>query len=451
MRFRHYFGLALRSDEIVYSTDNTLAVAPVVAAWLTERVPEAAAAGGADALARAVATFCFNAFGVDRDGTEIPALYERNAKVAHACLWAANTTFFRPGHGTRGGMLTLAPITPGTPLLYDYIGGGMTLYTTAVRRHLLRRGKMFDCFCEACSAPDALAALPCPACVPRDPVTGLVPQARLVGGARELFSHPLVVPDGVHVGASTPPAWRCDTCGGVFSAERMAALQIAAGVCRPSPRVSSLKLAAKPAALLDVARWADAAVAQMLLELPRSPYSATPEAEAEFLFNYMYRLVPIVGTAHASVLRLRFEHLKVLHRVTIDMQGGMRATTASAAKRLTGRVALLDAQLPALEQPAGAGGVESIQPLMLATAITAGVANMWPRLRAAGMLRATSTNMLPANYITLTIQLVQCLGAEREAMLAKPLRAMLRELPPMSSLSDTMRLVIMSCNYMLGE
>ena len=428
-------------------------MAPTVAAWLAERVPEAAAAGGADSLARAVAAFCFNAFGVDRDGTEIPVLYERSAKVAHACNWAANSMFFRPERTSeRGFMLTLAPIAPGTPLLYDYIGGGDTMHTTAVRRHLLRRGKMFDCFCEACAAPDALAALPCPACVPRDPATGLVPLSRLKGELRELFSHPVVVPDGVRPGCSAPPAWRCDTCGGVFSPERMAALQIAAGVSRPSPRTSTLQPEAEPAPLLDVARWADAAVAQMLLEMPRSPLSATPESEAEFLSSYLHRLVPIVGTAHASVLRLRFEHLRVLHKVTIDVQGNAPATAASVCKRLTRRVALLDAQQPLLEQLAAAGGAEqSLPPLVLATALTAGVANVWPRLRAAGMLRPTSTNTLPANYITLTIQLVHCLGAAREPMLAMPLRAMLQELQPMPWLGGTMRMVVQLCRRMVRE
>ena len=420
-------------------------MAPTVAAWLAERVPEAAAAGGADSLARAVAAFCFNAFGVDRDGTEIPVLYERSAKVAHACNWAANSMFFRPERTSeRGFMLTLAPIAPGTPLLYDYIGGGDTMHTTAVRRHLLRRGKMFDCFCEACAAPDALAGLPCPACVPRDPATGLVPLSRLEGELRELFWHPVVVPDGVRPGCSAPPAWRCDTCGGVFSAGRMAALQIAAGVSRPSPRMSALRPAAEPASLLDVARWADAAVAQMLLELPRSTLSATPESEADFLFSYLHWLVPIVGTAHASVLRLRFEHLRVLHKVTMDMS----TTAESAAKRLTGRVALLDEQLPLLRQLTRADGVP---PLLLAAAITAGVTHMWPRLRAAGMLRSTSTNTLPANYIMLAIQLVQCLGAEREPMLATPLRAMLQELQPMPWLGDTMRELIQLSNFMVRK
>ena len=452
MRFSR---LALRSDAMMYSSDNTLAVAPAVAAWLAERVPEAAAAGGADALARAVATFSFNAIGVNRGGVNIAALYERCAKVAHACDWAANCTFHRRGIGERGGMLTLAPIAPGTPLLYDYTGGTDTLNSTTVRRHLLRRSKMFDCFCEACSAPDQLEALPCPVCVPRDPVTGLVPASLVKGAAGELFSHPVVVPDGVSAGASTPPAWRCDTCGGVFSAERMAAMQIAAGVCRPSPRTSSLTPSSEPAALLDVARWAQAATAEMLAMLPHSSISSTPETKSEFLLEYLHRLSPIVGNFHASVLRLRYEHLKALHLVTIDTRGGFPVTAESAARRISRRVGLLDAQLPWLQQLLDTGGAAqenpAVPPIVLATAITAGVASVWPRLRAAGLLRPTSTNTVPANYITLAIQLVHCLGMERDPMLAKPLRSMLRELQPMATYSNNMRLVVQMCHHLVRE
>ena len=443
----------MRSDQLTYSTDNTLAVAPAVAAWLAARVPEAAAAGGADALARAVATFSFNAVGVERDGSTISALYERLSKVSHACNWAANTTFHRLGQGKRAGMLTLAPIAAGSTLLYDYMCAD-TLHTTTVRRHLLRRSKMFDCYCEACAAPDQLAALPCPVCVPRDPDTGLIPLSLVKGRAGEFFTHPVVVPDGVCARAPTPPAWRCDTCHGVFSAERMAVLQIAAGVCRPSPRTSSLVPSTEPAALLDVARWAEAATSEMLAQLPRSSVSSTPETKAEFLLAYMNRLAPIVGNAHASMLRLRCEHLKALHLVIIDMRDGvLRPTAATTAKRLSHRVPLLDVQLPALQALVDAGiaeGDEAVAPpFVLATAITAGVAAMWQRLRAAGLLRPTSTSSLPANLIMLIIQLVHCLGMERE--LAKPLRAMLRELPPSPCFSANMQLIIKMCHDVVRD
>ena len=360
------------------------------------------------------------------------------------------------GTGERGGMLTLAPVAPGAPLLYDYMGGVDTLYSTTARRHLLRRGKMFDCFCEACTAPDQLAALPCPVCVPRDPDTGLMPMSLVVGKAGELFRHPVVVPDSVSAGASTPPAWRCDTCGGVFSAERMAALQIAAGVCSPSPRTSELGPSSKPAALLDVVRWAEAATAELLLKLPRSPVSSTPETKTEFLLTYMRRLAPIVGTAHLSVLRLRYEHIKALHLMTIDAPGGVFPTAERAAKRMSRRVGLLDTQLPWLQRrldDAGAAEQDNpvVPPLVLATAVTAGVASMWSRLRAAGLLRPTSTSTLPASCIMLTIQLVHGLGMEREPMLAKPLRAMLRELPPMPWLGSNLRMVLQLCNHLIRE
>ena len=349
-------------------------------------------------------------------------------------------------------MLTLAPIAPGAPLLYDYMGGVDTLYSTTVRRHLLRRGKMFDCFCEACTAPDQLAALPCPVCVPRDPETGLVPMSLLAGQARELFTHPVVVPDGVSAGASTPPAWRCDTCGGVFSAERMAALQIAAGAVRPSPRTSQLGPSSQPAALLDVARWAESATTQLLLELPHLPVSSTPETKVEYLMAYIYRLAAVVGTAHVSVLRLRYEHFKALHMITNNIPGGRAAMAAAAPKRLSGHVPLLDVQIPALLRLVNAPGAEQVlPPLALATAITANVANVWPRLRAAGLLRPTSTSVLPAYYITLAVELVHCLGMEREPMLARPLRAMLRELPPAVTYSDTLRKVLQVCHHLVRE
>ena len=459
---------------MTYSTDNTLAVAPAVASWLAERVPEAAAAGGADALARGAAAFSFNSFGVKRDGRDIMALYERNAKVAHACNWAGNVAFTSPGKGERGGMLTLAPLAPKTPLLNDYMGGTDALFTTTAQRHMLRRSKGFDCFCKTCTAPDELAALPCPDCVPRDPETGLVPL--LMGQARALKPHPVVVPDGVSPAeASTPPAWRCNTCNGVFPAERLAAVQIAAGVARPAPRTTSMKFSKEPASLLDVARWAEAATVQTIVELPHSDMASDFERKSEHLMKCVMILAPIVGTAHASVLRLRYAHIKALHLATIEMQGGVYPTAADMTERLCSLVPLLDSQLPALFEadPRDAG---RFMPPALASAIVAAVEGAWPRLRAAGLLRDTCTNTLPVNFVCLAIQLVQALGmnhepdvvrcvtvarmpppalpeccSDRSARDGRPLRAMLRELPPMVGFSENMQMIVKKCSAMVGE
>ena len=321
-----------------------------------------------------------------------------------------------------------------------------------MRRHLLRRSKLFDCNCEACTAPDQLAALPCPACVPRDPATGLVPRSLLLGKALELLKHPVVVPDGVSAAApTTPPAWRCDTCGGVFSAECMAEVQIAAGVVRPAPRTSSLKQVAEPAGLLDVVRWAEAATIQMLTELPHSAVGrSTALSKADFLMGYVFSLLPIVGTAHAAVLRLLSERLQTLHLVTVEAHDGALPTAASTAARLSGHVPMLDRQLPSLRIIVSAPGAQpTFPPDALATAITGGTAAMWPRLRAAGLLRSSSSNPRPVELLSFTIQLVQCLGMAGDPTLAGPLSAMLRELPPKENFSEDLQMVVAMSHLML--
>lgn len=149
---------------------------------------------------------------------------------------------------------------------------------------------------------------------------------------------------------------------------------------------------------------------------------------------------------------LAAEHFKALHMVTNDIPGGRTAIAAAAPKRLSGHVPLLDVQIPALLRLVNSPGAEQVlPPLALATAITANVASVWPRLRAAGLLRPTSTSVLPTYYITVAIELVHCLGMEREPMLVKPLRAMLRELPPVVTVSDGLRSVLQMCHHLVRE
>jgi hypothetical protein len=379
---------------MMYASNNTASVALAVASWLVAHAPSARGFDAAT-LARAALIVSLNAHacthGAGAAATDVSTLFELGSKFAHSCDpnafydWCAAT-----GEMTHK---TLRAVAPGEALTVDYYATGV-VESTPVRRHRLARGKFFVCGCAVCAAPDALASLPCPACVPRD-AEGCVPLERVFvapADARDwehpsfigLREHPVAIPDdganpveeGTAAAAAAPavaPAWRCATCGGAFSRRAMARLLIPAGVRRPLPRTEMMSARFGAARLLDVARWAESGAIsgrlnlQHLLTGPDAVLFApggVAEEQAIVLCTFMNEIAPIVGTSHASVISLRLFRLRTaLHgayalgcdpaqprprdQVARDVRRllGVRAGTAAAA---TPASALLAAEVTAL-------------------------------------------------------------------------------------------------------
>ena len=141
---------------------------------------------------------------------------------------------------------------------------------------MLGRAKLFACDCATCAAPDAMAGLPCPQCVRRDPATGLL--SDVVHGGGVIADHGVAIPDGVVRPDAPIPGpddwrprfWRCTQCGGAFEAQQMNAT-VAAGVYRPAPRELQLQEGTQPAHLLDIERWAEAYTMDLVMRVLPSP------------------------------------------------------------------------------------------------------------------------------------------------------------------------------------
>jgi hypothetical protein len=268
----------------------------------------------------------------------VTALFELSSKFAHSCDPNAE-------YDWDDGVLThktLRAVAPGEVVTVNYYSGGWAesgAVSTAVRRHRLMRGKFFLCHCTLCSAPDALAALPCPACTTREG-DGTLPLGRIFDSQADaedwehpmfikMRDHPVVVPDGdAAEAAAAAPSWRCTSCGGVFSRDSMARLIIAAGVRRPLPRSEMLSARYGPASLLDVARWAESNSIFAEFQTDRLVSSGSPDvifapggiAEVNLgrLNTLINEFAAIVGTSHASVTLLRLLRLKVALRGTFS-------------------------------------------------------------------------------------------------------------------------------------
>ena len=134
----------------------------------------------ADTLARAAVIFSLNAHGVSHPhdaSKEVSALFEVSSKFSHSC--DPNSEYSLDEEGQDEPELThttLREVAPGEVLTVSYMP--LSRWSTTVRRHLLARGKFFSCNCALCTAPDRLAALPCPACVRRG-ADGTVPYKSL--------------------------------------------------------------------------------------------------------------------------------------------------------------------------------------------------------------------------------------------------------------------------------
>ena len=75
----------------MYSSDNTISVAPRVAAWLLEHKAVELAGGGSvtqDLLVRSAVAFSYNAYSLDGNGTR---LFDLGSKFPHSCMVTANT------------------------------------------------------------------------------------------------------------------------------------------------------------------------------------------------------------------------------------------------------------------------------------------------------------------------------------------------------------------------
>ena len=318
---------ARHRDKLLYSSDNTAAAAPAVAHWL---VTHSAAARGfeADTLARAAVIFSLNAHDVHHPQDEsknVPALFEFSSKFSHSC---DPNTKYSLSDGDKLTHTTLRDVAPGEVLTVSYFP--RSRWSTTVRRHLLARGKFFECGCMRCTAPDWFAALPCPSCVPRG-ADGTVPLERLFISPADAadWRHPkyvslreqisTVVAEG---GGASPTCWCCSTCGGVFSHAFMARITIADGVRRPLPRSSVLSSRFGAASLLDVARWAEGfsfifiTVHEKALDAddevvfaPCPPGGVADEMVPQ-LNTCINELAALVGPWHASVLALRLQRLR---------------------------------------------------------------------------------------------------------------------------------------------
>jgi hypothetical protein len=405
----------------MYASDNTAVVAPAVAAWLVAHAP-AARGFSADALARAAIVVSLNAHGLPHPPdavTQLSTLFELSSKFAHSC--DANAYYdWSSEHGVLTHK-TLRAVAPGEALTVDYHTGGRA-ESTRVRRYKLSRAKFFDCACAACAAPDALDALPCPACVPRRATedNSLLQLDRVFAAPADaldwanptfiaLREHPIAIPDDgantvqedddANAGAAAAaassqlPAWRCASCGGVFSRAAMARITIAAGVRRPLPRSDTLSARHGAARLLDVARWAESGAASCDVHL-RTVLRAQPHAvafapggkaekHARELCTFINELAPIVGTAHASVTTLR------LYRLSVAVHGAFqRACTEEAAPCPRGELAGLVRRLLGVR----AGSAAAATPA--SALLTAELASLAATLRRAKRLTALTPSLV---------------------------------------------------------
>jgi hypothetical protein len=342
---------------------------------------------------------------------------------------------------------TLAPLRAGDVLAADYHFVN-ELWSTRMRRHLLRRSKAFRCGCAACAAPDPLAALPCPACTRRDAATGLLPLDVVMDIGQGLKEHAVAIPDGdtsprdAADAADDPDAyyehrperWRCASCGGVFSRAAMRGIVIPAGTPRPQSRTSDVSArAATPASLLDVERWAEAAVYDTLKRAPPHTAHAAAEALAAADAERILALVPLVGTSHVSITRLRLDRL---HRIDAHAIGAaqqaLQAGDGGAALRQLMSPGMLPtrifnitpfradntAALMALRGSGGAGATslraDAAAPI-LAAALVAETESVWQRLREAGAMRPSAMLTDAVGAVVKVTQLVLFLGALHDA------------------------------------
>ena len=333
-----------------------------VAAWLVEHCADARGFT-AETLARVAVIVALNGHAhsmtnpADKSHEEtVTALFELSSKFAHSCdpnaqyEWDDDVLTHK----------TLCAVAPGEIVTVDYYKDGSSATSTAIRRHRLMRGKFFLCHCTLCTAPDALAGLPCPACTTREG-DGTLPLGRIFHSQADaedwehpmfitMRDHPVVIPDGdAASAAAAAPSWRCASCGGVFSRASMARLIVAAGVRRPLPRAEMLSARYGPASLLDVARWAESNSILADMQIGRLILKDSPDANvapggpAEVHVGRFTVLInefaALVGTSHASVILLRLLRLKVVLRgafsfVNDPSKKPSRAQMAATVRRL---------------------------------------------------------------------------------------------------------------------
>ena len=343
-----------------------------MATWLVEH---SAGARGftADTLARVAVIVALNGHGmtnpVNKDAANVTALFEISSKFAHSCDPNATWDWDKD-------VLThkmIRAVAPGEVVTVDYYGGGCSAHSTAVRRHRLMRGKFFMCHCSLCSAPDALAALPCPTCMPREG-DGTLPLGRVFVSKADaddwehpmfipMRDHPVVIPDDdAAEDAATAPAWRCTSCGGVFSRDRMARITIAAGMRRPLPRSEMLSARFGAASLLDVARWAESnsiggemefSIIHKLKGSDDVKFAPGGAAEGQLLHipAIINELAALVGTSHTSVAVLRLLRLKTA------LQGVFLQIKDPAKKPPCGQVAAVVRRLLCVRQGSAAAAM----------------------------------------------------------------------------------------------